>query len=150
MHDPVKRRVRHVPASGAGAREPPPDPGGGVGLFRGKGYAAPRCPRSRRRRVSQCQTVYKAFANKATLLKAVFDVTVAGDDEDVPIAGRDFIAAIQAEPDAAGRSRCTSSTWLPRWPRRCPGAAAGPRRGRRRPRGRRGVGADAPRDAARR
>ena len=46
------------------------------------------------------QTVYKAFANKATLLKAVFDVTVAGDDEDVPIAGRDFIAAIQAEPDA--------------------------------------------------
>ncbi len=30
----------------------------------------------------------------------VFDVTLAGDD-DLPMAGRDFIAEIQAEPDAA-------------------------------------------------
>lgn len=70
------------------------------GLFREKGYAGTAMPEVARTAGVSVQTVYKAFANKATLLKAVFDVTVAGDDEDVPIAGRDFIAAIQAEPDA--------------------------------------------------
>ncbi|GAB3156955.1 TetR/AcrR family transcriptional regulator [Amycolatopsis sp. NPDC004378] len=71
------------------------------GLFREKGYAGTAMPEVAKEAGVAVQTVYKAFANKATLLKAVFDITVAGDDEDVPIAGRDFIAAIQAEPDAA-------------------------------------------------
>ncbi|RSD23835.1 TetR/AcrR family transcriptional regulator [Amycolatopsis eburnea] len=71
------------------------------GLFREKGYAATSMPEVAKAAGVAVQTVYKAFANKATLLKAVFDVTVAGDDEDVPIAGREFIAEIQAEPDAA-------------------------------------------------
>ncbi|MET8845726.1 helix-turn-helix domain-containing protein [Amycolatopsis sp. NPDC004625] len=70
-------------------------------LFREKGYAGTAMPEVAKAAGVSVQTVYKAFANKATLLKAVFDVTVAGDDEDVPIAGRDFIAEIQAEPDAA-------------------------------------------------
>jgi len=47
------------------------------------------------------QTVYKTFTNKATLPQAVFDVSVAGDDEPVPVAERDTIAAIRAEPQAA-------------------------------------------------
>ncbi|MEV4053954.1 helix-turn-helix domain-containing protein [Amycolatopsis sp. NPDC049688] len=70
-------------------------------LFREKGYAGTAMPEVAKAAGVSVQTVYKAFANKATLLKAVFDVTVAGDDEDVPIAGREFIAEIQAEPDAA-------------------------------------------------
>jgi AcrR family transcriptional regulator len=70
------------------------------GLFREKGYSGTTMPEVAKVAGVAVQTVYKAFANKATLLKAVFDVTVAGDDEDVPIAGRDFIAEIQAEPDA--------------------------------------------------
>ncbi|MGW4057429.1 TetR/AcrR family transcriptional regulator [Amycolatopsis sp. NPDC004747] len=70
-------------------------------LFREKGYAGTAMPEVAKAAGVAVQTVYKAFANKATLLKAVFDVTVAGDDEDVPIAGRDFIAEIRAEPDAA-------------------------------------------------
>ncbi|OXM59207.1 TetR/AcrR family transcriptional regulator [Amycolatopsis vastitatis] len=70
------------------------------GLFREKGYSGTAMPEVAKAAGVAVQTVYKAFANKATLLKAVFDVTVAGDDEDVPIAGRDFIAEIQAEPDA--------------------------------------------------
>lgn len=70
-------------------------------LFRERGYAGTAMPEVAKAAGVSVQTVYKAFANKATLLKAVFDVTVAGDDEDVPIAGREFIAAIQAEPDAA-------------------------------------------------
>ncbi|MEV6443493.1 helix-turn-helix domain-containing protein [Amycolatopsis sp. NPDC051716] len=69
-------------------------------LFREKGYAGTSMPEVAKAAGVAVQTVYKAFANKATLLKAVFDVTVAGDDEDVPIAGRDFIAGIRAEPAA--------------------------------------------------
>jgi AcrR family transcriptional regulator len=45
------------------------------------------------------ETVYKAFANKAGLLKAVFDVTIVGDDEPVPLQQREMVARIQAEPD---------------------------------------------------
>jgi AcrR family transcriptional regulator len=49
------------------------------------------------------ETVYKAFGNKAGLLKAVFDVAVAGDDEPVAMADRDFIARIEAEPQARSK-----------------------------------------------
>ena len=45
------------------------------------------------------ETVYKAFANKAGLLKAVFDVAIVGDDEPVPLEQRESVARIQAEPD---------------------------------------------------
>jgi AcrR family transcriptional regulator len=71
------------------------------GLFRTAGYADTAMPEVAKAAGVSVQTVYKAFANKATLLKAVFDVSVAGDDEPVPVAERDFIAQIQAEPSAA-------------------------------------------------
>jgi len=45
------------------------------------------------------ETVYKAFGNKAGLLKAVFDVAAVGDDEPIPLAEREMVAAIKAEPD---------------------------------------------------
>ena len=45
------------------------------------------------------ETVYKAFANKAGLLKAMFDVAIVGDDEPVPLQQREMVARIQAEPD---------------------------------------------------
>jgi AcrR family transcriptional regulator len=51
------------------------------------------------------ETVYKGFRNKAGLLKAVFDVAVAGDDEPVPIVERSFVAEIDAEPDPAAKLR---------------------------------------------
>jgi AcrR family transcriptional regulator len=69
-------------------------------LFRAKGYADTAMPEVAREAGVSVQMVYKVFSNKATLLKAVFDVSVAGDDEQAPIAERDFIAAVQAEPDA--------------------------------------------------
>src|SRR5215468_12401309 len=46
------------------------------------------------------ETVYKAFGNKAGLLKAVFDVAAVGDDEPIPLAEREMVAAIKAEPDS--------------------------------------------------
>ena len=45
------------------------------------------------------ETVYKAFGTKAALAKAVFDVTVAGDDEPVAVAERPAAMAIRDEPD---------------------------------------------------
>src|SRR4051812_49175105 len=45
------------------------------------------------------ETVYKAFANKAGLVKAVFDVAIVGDDEPIPLMEREFVARNRAEPD---------------------------------------------------
>ena len=45
------------------------------------------------------ETVYKRFGTKAGLLKAVYDVRMAGDDEPIPIADRPAIRAMLAEPD---------------------------------------------------
>jgi AcrR family transcriptional regulator len=45
------------------------------------------------------ETVYKAFANKAGLVKAVLDVSIVGDDEPVPMLQREFVQRNMAEPD---------------------------------------------------
>jgi AcrR family transcriptional regulator len=45
------------------------------------------------------ETVYKAFGNKAGLVKAIFDVAIVGDDEPVPLQEREMVARIEAESD---------------------------------------------------
>lgn len=45
------------------------------------------------------ETVYKAFGNKPSLVKAIFDVAVVGDDEPVPMMAREFVRRNMAEPD---------------------------------------------------
>jgi len=45
------------------------------------------------------ESVYKGFGSKAALAKAVFDITLAGDDEPVPIAQRPGMQAVRDEPD---------------------------------------------------
>jgi AcrR family transcriptional regulator len=45
------------------------------------------------------QSVYKAFGNKAALLKTIFDVAIAGDDEPVPMLQRAALGRVRAEPD---------------------------------------------------
>ena len=49
------------------------------------------------------ETVYGYFGAKAGLLKELLDVTVAGDDAPVPVAGRAPVQAIRAAPD--GRTK---------------------------------------------
>jgi TetR/AcrR family transcriptional regulator, regulator of autoinduction and epiphytic fitness len=51
------------------------------------------------------QTVYKTFGSKQALLSALVDVTVAGDDEPVALADRQFVAEIRAETDARTKLR---------------------------------------------
>ena len=45
------------------------------------------------------ESVYKGFGTKAALAKAVFDLTLAGDDEPVPVAERPATQAVRDEPD---------------------------------------------------
>ena len=51
------------------------------------------------------EAIYKAFGNKAGLLKAVFDVALAGDDSPVAIADRAWVARVIAEPDPRRKLR---------------------------------------------
>jgi AcrR family transcriptional regulator len=45
------------------------------------------------------ESIYKGFGSKAALAKAIFDLTVAGDDEPVPVADRPAMQAMRDEPD---------------------------------------------------
>jgi AcrR family transcriptional regulator len=45
------------------------------------------------------ESIYKGFGTKAALAKAAFDITVAGDDEPVPVADRPAMQAVRDEPD---------------------------------------------------
>ncbi len=69
--------------------------------FLAEGYSATALPAVAADAGVSVESVYKAFRNKAGVLKAVFDVAVAGDDEPVPIMDRAWVAAINAEPDVA-------------------------------------------------
>jgi AcrR family transcriptional regulator len=73
--------------------------------FQRHGYAATTIPAVAQDAGVSVETVYKAFANKAGLLKAVFDVAIVGDDEPVPMLERDAVKANQAEPDPRKKLR---------------------------------------------
>jgi AcrR family transcriptional regulator len=45
------------------------------------------------------ETVYKSFGTKAALAKKVWDVTLVGDDQPVPLAQRPEFSAVSGEPD---------------------------------------------------
>jgi len=47
------------------------------------------------------QTVYNTVGGKAAVLKAVYDVMVAGDDEPIPIMQRPTVQAMRAATDPA-------------------------------------------------
>ena len=68
-------------------------------LFLDRGYAATTMPAIAAAAGVSVQSVYKAFGNKAALLKAVFDVAIAGDDEPVPVLQREALGRVRAEPD---------------------------------------------------
>lgn len=68
--------------------------------FIGQGYAATTMAEIAEDAGLSVESVYKMFQNKPGLLKAVFDVTLAGDDEPIPMADREDIQGVLAEPDA--------------------------------------------------
>jgi AcrR family transcriptional regulator len=70
------------------------------GLFDERGYAATTIEAISERSDTPQATVYRLFASKLGILKAVIDVAIVGDDEDVPMADRPQVRALLADPDA--------------------------------------------------
>src|SRR5215211_3565821 len=68
-------------------------------LFLAEGYLGTTIEAVARRAEVSTQTVYNAVGGKAALLRAVYDVTLAGDDQPVPIAERPAFQAMLAETD---------------------------------------------------
>ena len=69
-------------------------------LFVDPGYAATPLTAIAAKSGVAVQTLYKIFGSKQALLSALVDVTVAGDDEPVPLADRQFVAEIRASTNA--------------------------------------------------
>jgi AcrR family transcriptional regulator len=68
-------------------------------LFLARGYAATTMAAIAGEVGVSVETVYKAFGNKAGLVKVLVDVAIAGDDEPVPMLERDFVRRNIEEPD---------------------------------------------------
>jgi AcrR family transcriptional regulator len=68
-------------------------------LFLADGFAATTMPAVAAHAGVAVQTVYKTFGNKPQLAKAVFDVAIAGDDDEGPVVERQALSAVRAEPD---------------------------------------------------
>lgn len=68
-----------------------------------QGYAAVSMAAIAARAQVSVALLYKAFGTKPELVKEVYDVTVAGDDDDRPIAAREEIAGLLADPDPHGK-----------------------------------------------
>lgn len=69
-------------------------------LFTGRGYLGTTLAQVAGAADVSVQTVYNVVGGKSVLLKAVYDVTLAGDDDPVPISERPTITAMLAAPDA--------------------------------------------------
>jgi TetR/AcrR family transcriptional regulator, regulator of autoinduction and epiphytic fitness len=68
-------------------------------IFIDVGYPATTLAAIAERAGVSVQTVYAQFGNKITVLKEVIDYSVAGDDDPTPLADREWVQQILAEPD---------------------------------------------------
>src|SRR3954453_6491081 len=74
-----------------------------AGVLVGPGYAATPLTAIAAQAGVAIQTVYKVFGSKKALLSALVDVTVAADEDPVPLAQRQFVADIAALTDARAK-----------------------------------------------
>ncbi|MDQ2913592.1 MAG: TetR/AcrR family transcriptional regulator [Chloroflexota bacterium] len=75
--------------------------GAATRLFVEQGYAATSVDAIAEAAGVSRATVFATFGGKAVLLKAAYDVALAGDDEPIPLPERPRSKAVQAEPDPA-------------------------------------------------
>ncbi len=69
------------------------------GLFLERGYGATTIEAVSELADVPVATVYRLFASKQGILKALLDVSIAGDDDRVPIAARPEVRSLLADPD---------------------------------------------------
>ncbi len=62
------------------------------------GYRATTVKGVAQRADVSAETIYKTFGTKPRLMKAVYDVTLAGDDDEVPVGQRPVIRTIRGTP----------------------------------------------------
>jgi AcrR family transcriptional regulator len=74
-------------------------------MFMERGYSDTTVPAVARAAGVSPQNVYKAFGNKPGLLKAVFDVAMAGDDEPLTMMQREALTRVREEPDPREKLR---------------------------------------------
>lgn len=74
-------------------------------LLEERGFAATTIAEVARRAGVSPESVYKGFGTKAALVKEVFDVTIAGDDEQVVVADRQDAQRVREEPDVRTKLR---------------------------------------------
>jgi AcrR family transcriptional regulator len=74
-------------------------------LLEERGYAATTVADVARHAGVSPESIYKGFGSKAALVKEVFDVAIAGDDEPVAVAERPEARAVQDEPDVRQKLR---------------------------------------------
>lgn len=72
-------------------------------LFEERGYAATTIEAISERSDTPQPTIYRLFASKLGILKAVIDVAIVGDDEAVAMADRPQVQQLLADPDARQR-----------------------------------------------
>ena len=99
-------------------------------LFVERGYSATAVAEIAAAAGVSVETVYKAFGNKPALVKAVFDVLVVGDDDDVPMMQREFVQRNIAEPDPRRKLQDYGDHLAALAAARQPDPARGPSRGR--------------------
>lgn len=68
-------------------------------LFLERGYGATTMDAISERADVPAATVYRLFASKHGILKALLDVSIVGDDEEVPMAERPTVRSLLADPD---------------------------------------------------
>jgi AcrR family transcriptional regulator len=73
------------------------------GLFDERGYAATTIEAISERSDTPQATIYRLFASKLGILKAVIDVAIVGDDEDVAMADRPQVRELLADLDGQER-----------------------------------------------
>ena len=70
-------------------------------LFLERGYQATTIDAISNHSDVPAATVYRLFSSKLGILKALLDVSIAGDDQALPLQERPLVAALFAEPDPA-------------------------------------------------
>jgi AcrR family transcriptional regulator len=74
-------------------------------LFLQHGYAAATMPAIARAAGIALDTVYAAVGRKPKLFRLLIEAAISGQPEAVPAEARDYVQAIRAEKDAAGKLR---------------------------------------------
>ena len=104
MPDPVKRRPYRSPARRAGAQATRDAVlQAARTLFTTAGYAATTVTAIAQAAGVSVDTVYASVGRKPQLLLAVHDMELAGGDEPVPAAGRDYVREVRAAVGARAK-----------------------------------------------